>query len=251
MTENRCQSCPKHFSSNEELKEHALDYQLRVTRAVERVNACQSRLKKAIHILVLCMRHEDGSAGAVGYDELASDGDGDSDSDSDGDLDFDSRYVRQNKDLQCPQPGCGGGSFDRKSLRRHYETHVQCAEECPFCGKTLVRVSQAKRHRHECQKAKRKDTVGSQRNLERAEQQRVSLAQSVSTQLSQAMRLMAGSGEELSEHPGSPSRKRKRARQLEADGSQYGKPRGIAGAPVSYALHVDPAAGMPSPQLVP
>ncbi|KAK0702707.1 hypothetical protein B0H67DRAFT_391182 [Lasiosphaeris hirsuta] len=111
----------------------------------------------------------------------------------------------------CPVSQCDGGPFDDpKGLQRHYETHVECDENCDFCGTPLTLVSKLRRHYCECPSARKvkasSKTVQSRRGLYKSA--RTELDKLLQTDVTRAGLMNI------------PNSLGKRRRELETDGPQ-------------------------------
>ncbi|KPA35926.1 hypothetical protein FLAG1_11339 [Fusarium langsethiae] len=140
-----CHVCARCFTDTETLQQHIQNEQSQLIRDVQELCA-QSfpTVSSALNVLVRYATHA-----------------------NDVFLRSDSTYLKpdcmdrhvpstQTRDLICPDPNCDYSANEYQDLQRHYRMHVPCQEDCPFCPKTLERVSQFARHPNECAARKRK-----------------------------------------------------------------------------------------------
>ncbi|KAM5361006.1 hypothetical protein ACJA88_014624 [Fusarium oxysporum] len=114
----QCQTCFVRFSSNQHLLDHIEDYRARERLLLAELERCRMHLEKP-------------NSEEQDDDESASHSPSDP--------------------LTCPYRSCSRNDpyTSRGNLVRHFQTHVDCYETCPFCFDPIVKVHRYNRHHHE------------------------------------------------------------------------------------------------------
>lgn len=125
MQHCQCQTCFVHFPTNQELIQHIEGYRSTERLLVAKLERCRLHL-------------------AQSYDINSDDDDGDDRDEEDDDHEPTTRPDQ----LQCPFRGCRRVEryTTRSNLVRHFQTHIECYEMCPFCQEIFRRVHSFVRH---------------------------------------------------------------------------------------------------------
>ncbi|KAL2165880.1 hypothetical protein VTG60DRAFT_3694 [Thermothelomyces hinnuleus] len=128
----QCQTCFVSFATNRELVGHIEEYRYRERLLVAELERCRLHIARLDEL--------------TGGNDSDNDGDGEDD-DEDDDDDDDDDQAQNNGDgptaqLHCAYPGCRRKSpfTTRSNLIRHFQTHIQCYEPCPFCHEVITQA---------------------------------------------------------------------------------------------------------------
>ncbi|KAH6614579.1 hypothetical protein B0J18DRAFT_439688 [Chaetomium sp. MPI-SDFR-AT-0129] len=137
MQHLQCQTCFVYFPTNQELVRHIGEYRDRERLLLAELERCRMHTAR--------------------LDGPRNDNDG-VDNDDNGD-------PAENEHV-CPYHGCGRKSSftTRSNLLRHFQTHMECFEVCPFCFETFTQVYRFANHNCKAPPDDRKKTYFDRRN---------------------------------------------------------------------------------------